>query len=277
MVHVVGNNNKNTLFGSNFDDEIEGRDKADILFGLDGNDLLLGGKGNDTLYGGAGNDTLVGAKGNDLLIGGAGADAFMGGSGIDTVDYSANTSAVRAYLFYNQSGLDAAGDTFLNVENVRGSSLGDQLQAGAGGTSFGGGGSDTLYGGALLNSTDDAGRIRGDAGHDTLNMTYGNTQAWVQNGQGYDTIDGFQEDDDLLFIKLSDFGLGDTLDSNEVITSTTATAVGGHAQFIYESDSKLLWFDSNGSSGGGLVLVADFVNSNIIDSNLGTNDFEYVL
>jgi len=250
----------------------------DILRGKAGDDTLRGGDGNDKLFGGDGNDTLIGGAGNDKMVGGDGADQFAGAAGVDTVDYSTSTSEVLAYLRVNTSNDGAFGDTYVAVENVIGSSFGDHLQSGEGGDALGGGGNDSLYGGGTINSNEDGGRIRGDAGYDTLNMTYGDTRAWVQNGQGYDTITGFQEGSDMLFIKLSDFGLGNTLDTDEITNATSSTgAVGAHAQFVFETDEHRLWFDSNGSTTGGVVLVADFESSTITGDDLGTNDFEFVV
>lgn len=275
MAKYKGNGSDNIINGSLDDDMIYGKGGQDMLYGEAGNDFIDAGVGDDFLFGGDGDDILFGGKGNDTMDGGLGADTFRGGKGRDTVDYSTSTTGVLAYLGTDQSGDGAAGDSYEKVENVIGSAFDDRLQNSDGGDAFGGAGADVLYGGAGLSSTDDGGRIRGDAGIDTLRMDYGNTSAWLQNGQGYDIVRSFNEDEDMLFIDLSDFGLGNTLDNNEIRNSTTATADGTHAQFIYEYDAQNLWFDSNGTDAGGLVLIAQFEDSNIIDNNLGVNDFEF--
>lgn len=275
MATKYGNGNNNTINGTNNDDFLYGKGGRDILSGLNGNDYLDGGVGDDTLYGGAGDDTLVGGKGSDIMDGGTGADAFKGGKGMDTVDYSTSITGVTAYLDTNQAFGGAAGDTYTNVENVIGSGLADLLQNSGGGTAFGGSGADTLYGGGSQFTTEDGGRIRGDAGIDTLRMDYGNTTAWLQNGQGYDIIDQFIENEDNFFIDLSDFGLGATLDVAELVNSNSHTAIGGNAQFIYDGDDSRLYFDSNGSGAGGQVLVADLTGSTVINGTLDIGDFEY--
>lgn len=278
MATKYGNGNDNTINGTNNDDFIYGKGGRDLLSGLGGDDYINGGVGDDFLFGGTGNDTLVGGKGSDVLDGGLGADEFKGGKGIDTVDYSASTAGVTALIFSNAAaGGDAAGDTYKGVENVIGSSYTDYLQAGAGGIAQGGAGHDVLYGAAIFGSTDDGGRLKGDAGNDDLYMAYGNTEAHIQNGQGYDTLHTFDEGSDMLFIKLSDFGLGNALEDNEINNSNTGTATGTHAQFIYEDDAGYLWFDSNGTNAGGKILVAEFETSSIDASNLGTDDFNYVV
>lgn len=280
---LLGLAGDDTLNGRAGDDELRGAAGDDTLHGKKGNDLLKGGGGDDTLKGGKGADTLKGGAGNDLLDPGTDADADVihGGGGIDTVDYSAGTSGITAYLATNASGGGAAGDSYVAVENVIGTAFGDFLQNAGGGTAFGGGGSDTLYGGGAFASTEDGGIIRGDAGADILNMRYGNTSAWIQNGQGADTISWFVEGEDTLFLDLSDFGLGNSLTSDEIRNSNTATATGTHAQLIFEGDAQRLWFDSNGSNAGGLTLLASFENSTF-DEGIGTpllgiNDFEWIV
>jgi Ca2+-binding RTX toxin-like protein len=279
MARKIGTQRKDTLIGTPLDDVLVGLAGNDTLDGKAGSDVLKGGKGNDKLYGGTGADTLLGGVGNDRLAPGADLDADIvnGGAGIDTVDYSGATSRVLAYLASQESGWAAAGDSYIAVENVIGSAFDDALQSGGGGSAFGGAGNDTLYGGGTYEGTDEGGMLRGDAGSDTLDMRYGNTSAWIQNGQGADTIRYFHEGSDMLFLKLSEFGLGDTFDSSEITNSNTVTAVGTNAQFIYEGDASLLWFDSNGTSAGGLSLVAAFESSTIANQNLGTNDFEWIV
>lgn len=275
MAKYVGNGNDNTINGSVLADDIYGKGGNDTLSGLDGNDFINGGGGDDFLFGGVGDDELVGGKGNDTMDGGAGADLFRGGQGSDTVDYSTSTSAVLAYLDANTSGDGATGDSYVSVENVIGSGFADFLQNANGGDAFGGSGADTIYGGGTNGGTDDGGRIRGDAGIDLLNMSYGNTTAWLQNGQGYDTVDQFTENEDNFFIDLSDFGLGATLDAGELVNSNSITAIGGNAQFIYDGDDSRLYFDANGTGAGGLVLVADLTNSTVYNGTLDIADFEY--
>jgi hypothetical protein len=275
MANFNGTKFDDILNGSTLDDVIEGKGGNDTLYGFEGNDLLYGGKGDDFLFGGDGNDTLFGAKGDDFMQGGLGADSFQGGQGTDTVDYSDATSGMTVYVNYNTATGYAAGDTFTNVENLVGGAYDDLLQAGSAGKAFGGGGNDTLFGSNL--GTTDGGVIRGDAGYDTLRMDYGDTRAWIQYGQGYDTIKFFEEDSDKLFVDLSEFGLGNTFDSNEIHNDVNGNALGTNAQFVYEDDIGYLWFDSNGSNAGGKSLVAIFDSATITDNNLGTNDFDFQL
>lgn len=260
------------VVGSKFNDKLEvgsgGKGK-----GGDGNDQLTSAGTGAKLYGGKGADKFFGGSGNDYFDPGSDldADAMNGGGGIDTVSYSGATAAVRAYLKSNEGGLAAAGDTYIDMENVIGSKFDDQLQTGLNGKAFGGLGNDTLYGGF----GDDL--LRGDEGADTLRMDYGSSKAWVQLGKGADVIQYFVEDQDKLFIDLSEFNLGTTFDSGEITNSNSVTAIGTNAQFIYEDDAKSLWFDANGTDAGGLTLIATFTNATINNNNLGTNDFAFIL
>ncbi len=258
--------------GSKFNDKLEvgsgGRAK-----GGDGNDELTATGTGAKLYGGKGADKFFGGAGDDFFDPGSDldADAMNGGAGIDTVSYSGASAAVTAYLKANVSGGAALGDLYTDMENVIGSKFDDQLQTGLNGKAFGGLGNDTLYGGF----GDDI--LRGDEGTDTLRMDYGNSKAWVQLDKGADVIQYFVEDQDKLFIDLSEFNLGTTFDSGEIVNSNAVTAVGTNAQFIYEDDAKSLWFDANGTDAGGLTLIATFENATINNANLGTNDFVFIL
>lgn len=270
----IGTSSDDIASGGNLADSMYGYAGNDRLFGEGGNDILSGGIGNDFLNGGTGNDTLYGEDGNDVMVGGLGADKFFGGAGYDTADYSTSTSGVTVFLASNQVGGGALGDTFSSVEYVIGSNHNDRLQNSGGGTAYGGSGNDTLFGSGAINSANEGGRIRGDNGLDTLRMDYGATTAMIQNGLGYDVIDRFVEDQDNFFFDLSNFGLGGSLDSWELTNSNSVTAVGSHAQLIYDGDDSRLYLDSNGTGSGGLTLIADLTNSTVFNGTLDLADFE---
>ena len=109
-------------------ENILGSQFADTLCGDSKSNVLTGGGGNDELWGYGGNDTFYGGNGDNFMVGGPGADYFDGGTGIDTVSYYYASSGVTVYLD-NRSGntREAAGDYFVNVENILGSQFADTL------------------------------------------------------------------------------------------------------------------------------------------------------
>ncbi|MCE4536433.1 PA14 domain-containing protein [Pelomonas sp. P7] len=134
--------------------------QGDTLAGIEN---LIGSAFNDVLTGDAGDNRLVGGAGNDLLDGGAGADVLDGGSGTDTVTYASAGAGVRASLTHpSDNAGDAAGDTYVSVENLVGSASADTLEGDAGVNRLeGGAGDDLLIGGA------GADVLVGGAGSDT--------------------------------------------------------------------------------------------------------------
>jgi Ca2+-binding RTX toxin-like protein len=105
-----------------------GSDKVDFLNGSNGVNEIRGNNGSDTIKGYAGADQLYGDIGDDTLIGGVGADALDGGDGKDTASYFGATAGVIASLANPaiNSG-DAAGDTYISIENLIGSGFDDAL------------------------------------------------------------------------------------------------------------------------------------------------------
>ncbi|WP_265564448.1 calcium-binding protein [Sphingomicrobium arenosum] len=155
----------------------------DHLFGEDGDDTLHGGAGDDHLDGGADNDTLYGGDGNDWLIGGTGADLLHGGEGIDTADYSGETSGVLIRELWGQFGGAAAGDWFIEVENIVGTSFDDIIWGNTGDNEiWGGAGNDQLYGGW---GGDDI--IHGEEGNDFISASEGDDE--FHGGAGFDLVE----------------------------------------------------------------------------------------
>ena len=189
------------LTGSAMADELKGDDTANVLEGGDGDDLLSGRGGDDTLKGGAGVDTLYGGYGNDrleggddddalygydgddVLIGGAGADTLNGQNGTDTASYEDSRAAITLSFLTGGTGGDAAGDTFVSVENVIGSRYDDDITGDQGANELiGGSGADTLNGG------DGNDTLGGGNGEDTL--MGGDGDDTLQGGDGNDTLAG---------------------------------------------------------------------------------------
>ncbi|OYU48932.1 MAG: hypothetical protein CFE31_10930 [Rhizobiales bacterium PAR1] len=161
---INGDNTANALVGTAENDTINGLDGNDLLNGGDGNDTINGGNGLDTLNGGNGDDVLNGGAGFDNLYGGAGADVLDGGSNIDYADYSGETADLTINLSTGTgSGGEAAGDTYISIEGVVGSSGNDTIIGTTNYEEFiGGDGNDTF----ITNGSGDI--VLGDAGNDTM-------------------------------------------------------------------------------------------------------------
>ena len=105
----------------------------------------------------SGADSVSGNAGVDFLLGGPGADSLNGAGGIDFADYASATAGLTANLATQVGTGDALGDTYVAIENLRGSNFNDSLtgdvnsnrvEGGSGDdVLFGGGGNDTLVGG----------------------------------------------------------------------------------------------------------------------------------
>lgn len=161
---VDGLDRNDLLFGGIGSDQMLGSSGNDTVFGDDQNDVLAGGKGRDALFGGADADRLFGETGNDTLEGGAGQDFLDGGDGDDFISYAQSAGPVSINLAVGTAaGADAAGDVFVNFENIAGSGFDDLLVGDDGrNTILGGAGDDRMDGGI------GADLLRGDSGSDRI-------------------------------------------------------------------------------------------------------------
>jgi Ca2+-binding RTX toxin-like protein len=184
--------NFQNLGGSEFNDILIGDDKDNYINGEGGDDEIHGGAGNDKLFGATGTDRLYGEEGDDILTGFEGPDHMDGGAGTDTADYSHPYATVGVNVDLAKGvgvGDYAHGDTYVNIENVRGSKFDDiitgddqnnKLEGEAGDDVIhGGGGNDIIV--------DQQGRnmLYGDEGDDLILSVIGN---FCFGGEGKDTI-----------------------------------------------------------------------------------------
>jgi len=158
--------------------------------------VIVGTNGNDTLTGTAADETLDGRGGADILIGNGGADLHDGGAGRDMADYIGAPGAVTVdFINFAVNTGHAAGDTFINVEDLRGSQFDDDLRGnglanlinGSNGDDFilGRNGADTLIGADgndTLSGGDDNDVLNGGEGNDVLSGGNGNDRMLGDNG-----------------------------------------------------------------------------------------------
>ena len=191
MADQTGDDNDNTLIGSNDGERLNGLGGDDILWGNGGNDVLIGGSGDDSMHGGTGNDEFqVNGTGN-------GYDWYAGDDGtvdiiksteyfsqigiwkIDGIEFiDGNTAFISllnsdtSYIF-DFSGINISGVAQIQISNDFGTTVygSDQFDKILGGdyddTIEGNGGDDVLYG------YGGADTIGGGAGDDELRGGYG--------------------------------------------------------------------------------------------------------
>ena len=255
-----------TKKGTNNNDMLKGADSDDMLLGRAGNDTLLGGDGNDRLDGGAGDDELLGGDGNDVLLPGKdGADAIDGGKGIDTVSYAnfVPSAGIATTIQLNPIGeltyVDAAGDTFVNVERFIGTSNRDDFffyrhDVPDGYYVFGGAGDDFMR--------IEGGTMRGGEGNDLLLGDGGDVYVdtfCLELNRGADTIQEFTSSQDKLQVSRKVFDVGRLLNTDELVNrASDASATEAKAQFIYRKDTDQLFYDSDGTGSEAAILVAEF-------------------
>lgn len=162
--NLTGSKGKDNLRGDNNDNRIDGGNNADAIFGRGGNDVLIGGGG------------------NDKLIGGTGGDVLDGGAGRDRAQYNQATAGVTADLGYAHVNTgEAAGDSYIGVEDLIGSKFDDRLRGNDGNNKLIGGRGDDTFHGRGGNDT-----MIGGAGNDTFFGGAGNDS--MKGGNGIDTF-----------------------------------------------------------------------------------------
>jgi Ca2+-binding RTX toxin-like protein len=214
----------------------------------------------DWLTGSRGVNILEGGQGDDLLWGGGGADRLFGGQGLDFAIYNTSKEAVIVNLGSgDSSGGDAKGDILDLIEGVFGSDFGDTLTGNnLANVFYGEAGDDVLDGGV---NDDDLGggsgkdRLIGGQGHDVL-RGQGNADTYVLSNaeSSSDLIDGFETGADRFEIDAALFGgglvAGADLTADAFEINTTGLASSAAARFIYNSETRELFFDINGSKSG---------------------------
>ena len=154
-------------------EEIDGNSFENLEGSLSSDEELRGDDKINTIKGLAGDDKIYGEGGNDTLIGGPGADFIEGGDGVDTASYQDSSDFVIVNLasLVGSQG-DAAGDTFVGVENLFGSIFGDSLT--------GNSGNNDINPGLLNGQNAKIDTVNGSSGTDSLTLDY----ASYDNGKG---------------------------------------------------------------------------------------------
>lgn len=148
---------------------------------------IVGMDKDETLSGTSVKDHIRALDGNDKLIGGAGADILDGGDGWDTAVYWDAASGVSVNLSDDSKNTGiAAGDRFVNIEAVIGSSYDDTIT--------GDDGWNGLYGGEgddVLNGKDGNDNLEGGEGDDVFIFAAGDDDDVIEDfsaGAGSDDV-----------------------------------------------------------------------------------------
>jgi len=197
-------------------DDVKAGGGADTIYGTVGWDKLDGGSGSDTVdYTNAGGpvavnlatgtgqgyeaqgdtyisiENVVGSAFDDVLTGNAVANRLDGGIGNDTVAYTSSNAAVKVDLTAGTgTGGHAAGDTYVSIENIVGSSFADTLTGNSGRNVLeGGAAADSLIGGGNVDTASyasSATAVRADltAGVGTGGDAQGDTYNSIENLKG---------------------------------------------------------------------------------------------
>jgi Ca2+-binding RTX toxin-like protein len=140
-----------TINGTQNGENLNGTQDADLISGFGGFDNLFGNGGSDTLIGGAGEDYMEGRQGADTYDGTPGPGDAEADLDWDIVSYRDETGPQGVVVnLATGMGTDTFGntETFIDIEDVRGSAGADRL-IGSDGEEFlfGMAGNDTLDGG----------------------------------------------------------------------------------------------------------------------------------
>lgn len=200
-------------------------------------------------------DVMTGSSLNEQFMGLGGRDRIDGGGGFDEVQfdrdvYNDRSVGVTVNLTAG-TAIDDLGriDTLINIEAALGTDFADRLT-----------------GSAVAN------RLRGEDGNDVLNGRAGNDTLIGGAGSDFfvfntalnattnvDIIDDFSAYtdqiwlDNAIFTTLTATGL---LASTAFVSNWSGLAADANDRVIYERDSGMLYYDSNGSGAGGRVAIA---------------------
>lgn len=227
------------LRGSAFADDLRANDSTNRLHGADGD------------------DTLVGREGDDTLSGGLGGDRLEGGDGGDSADY-AGAHRVRADLALAERNRgEAAGDSFVSVEHLRGSGKDDALAGDSAANRLEGvNGGDALAG----RSGDDT--LAGGRGHDRLRGGHGADRFEFSSlrAADSDTIADFAAGSDFILLDGGVFGLA------QGGLAAEAFAMGKRAgdaddRLIYNASTGRLYFDPDGTGAAARIHLVSFADN----------------
>ena len=216
---------------------------------------INGTAGNDTLSGTPGNenDTINGGDGNDLFLAGSsgGNDVINGGGGRDSIEFKtrATSAIVVDFVAGTITGGSSGTITFTSIERVLTGDFNDTLSGNsAAQTLTGQGGADTIW---------------GAGGVDTLwGGTGGDSFVFRETGTASaDLISDFASGSDKIVLDArsmtalgasGNFAAGDA----RFVANSAGTAQDASDRIIYETDTRQVWYDPDGTGAAARQLIA---------------------
>jgi Ca2+-binding RTX toxin-like protein len=165
------------------------------VIGSDGGDVIRGTTGANVIEGLGNVDFLRGDDGDDVLVGGADGDELDGGADSDTARYdvavSGGTLVIDLAAPGNNTG-EAAGDSYISIENVTGSNGADLIRGDASdNVLFGRKGADTIDGGDgndIIDGGKGADEMAGGTGNDVYYVDDAGDVVTEEEGGGKDLV-----------------------------------------------------------------------------------------
>ena len=223
------------LRGGPFGDTLYGKGAA--------SETLLGGGGGDNLQGGGGDDVLRGEAGNDALHISAGSTVLDGGADKDSLSFASAGQPVYVYQDGVANDGLAGKDNVTSVEDLTGTSYGDDLEGTPGDDVIHGGGGgdkitpmfgdDAVYGGNGPDNLSGGPGMPSDCGN--LGCTKFDTDT-VNGGAGSDRID-YSSRDENLTIAIDGSSKSGGFMENDSLSSIEDAVGGGGDDLIYGNDS----------------------------------------
>jgi serralysin len=211
-----------------------------------GGQVINGTSGHDTLADTTGNDTINGLAGNDTINGGHGGnDVVNGGDGRDTLAFTTATGAVVVDFVTGIAGTTS----FTNIEKVVGGDFNDQLSGNAAAQNLTArGGADTLAGAGGVDT------LWGGGGADTFLFRETGTANADVIGDWASGSDEFALDNAAMAALGADgdFIAGDA----RFWASSTGLAHDANDRVIYNTSTRGLYYDADGTGSGAAQLIA---------------------
>jgi Ca2+-binding RTX toxin-like protein len=278
---LTGNAAVNRLYGNDAANILDGRELQDFMYGAGGDDTYYVDFWNDRVIESAngGYDTVIANATfvlpnhvEALIVGGSWpangtgnslANVLIGNSSVNVLDGMGGADTMSGGLgndvyIVNHAGDQAVEDASAGVDRVE-ASVSYTLAANVENLTLTGGANINGAGNSLNNvlvGNNGNNLLRGFAGADTYTGGAGLDRfSFDAPSGGIDRITDLSAVDDQ--IEISAFGFGLTAGAAVVLQASAApVAIGAAAQFLYNTTSGRLYFDSNGNAAGGITLFA---------------------